>query len=121
MPEEFVLEFDGVLQVLEVLDDAITLADIDRHLRKPGRVEMSILNEYQERKLMTWLESMRRIGDHLWLVFLEEAEEIRKPIMCFRIEQSREEPHVLKKVGQYVRPFQTTRPPKKTRNGKTRT
>jgi hypothetical protein len=86
MPDESVSELNRVFQELEVLDNVITLANIDKHLGQPGRIEMSILNEYQDRKLTTWLESMRCIGDDLRLVFLQETEKIRKPIVCFRIE-----------------------------------
>ncbi len=78
--------------MIDMLDDARALADIDGQLFQRAREEMSILDENQDRKLMTWVKSMRGISDYLRFAFLEQAEKIRKAIVCLRIEQGREKP-----------------------------
>jgi len=56
---------------------------------------MCVLSKDQDRKSPARLESVRSIRNDLGFVFLEKAEEIRKLVVCFRIEQGREKPKIL--------------------------
>lgn len=70
---------------------------------------------------MPRLDSMRDVGNDLWFVFLQKAEEVPKAVMGFRVEENGEQPEIMSWVNQYFRPFQTTRPPKNTTKGSRRT
>jgi hypothetical protein len=107
--------------MVSLLQDASLLADLDGDLTERARVQMCVFHKDQNRELSIGFESMWGISDYLGFAFGEKAKEIWKPVMGFSIKQEREKPQFLERVGQYVLPFQTTRPPKKTTKGKAKT
>lgn len=77
---------------------------------------MGIFTENHERNRGVRLNAVRCVGEYLWFRFFQETEKISKAIMRFCIKEGKEKGYD-GRVDQYVLPFQTTFPPKKTTNG----
>lgn len=95
MPIEFVPEFQRLYQVNRLLHFAIGLKDIDPHSCHLSGIEVGILCENEDWKLLPWLEPIRCIDDHLGFSFLSETKKKRKSIVRLGVKECREKPKVL--------------------------
>jgi hypothetical protein len=96
-------------------DGAGTLGDSDRNLMKCAWILISVFKEQKNRDCFTGFNPVRRIGQELRLILLEETEEVLESVMGFGVcEERKEQPG---ERNQYVLPFQRTFPPNATRRG----